>query len=136
MDISKGHFKYKKSTYNPLVRKKQFDIVDFLSFLGGTMGLLMGFSVLSFFEMIYWLGIRTLMKILKRSSKIQPNVTIVSEVNLVTEINPESEANLEDEIDSQSDENMNKKCGIVIEFFKSTSIHGVKNFVEGKLFDK
>jgi hypothetical protein len=51
-------FAYKKDALNQLVRKKHFNELDFLSYVGGILGLLAGFSALSFVELIYWFTIR------------------------------------------------------------------------------
>jgi hypothetical protein len=47
---------FKHGFYYPFVSQKQFDFVDFLSFVGGISGLLAGFSALSFIELMYWLA--------------------------------------------------------------------------------
>ena len=49
---------YKGNELNQLIRKKQFNLVDFMSFVGGILGLFAGFSALSFVELIYWFTIR------------------------------------------------------------------------------
>lgn len=64
---------YKNSEVNQLIRKKQFTAVDFLSFVGGILGLFAGFSALSFVELIYWFGIRVFVrKFTKIDSKVHP----------------------------------------------------------------
>ena len=52
------YIRYKTNAFNQLVRKQQFDTLDFLSFTGGILGLFAGFSALSFIELIYWFTIR------------------------------------------------------------------------------
>jgi hypothetical protein len=46
--------KYRRNTFSKLIRKKQFDEIDFLSFVGGLLGLFAGFSSLSAVELLYW----------------------------------------------------------------------------------
>ena len=65
---------YKNDVVNQLVRKKQFDEFDFLSFVGGILGLFAGFSALSLVELIYWFTIRIVfskfnIKVLPSSSR-------------------------------------------------------------------
>jgi len=40
-------------------------IIDFISSLGGVFGLFLGFSLLSFVEIIYWFGIVTLRRVMQ-----------------------------------------------------------------------
>ncbi|KAG5671285.1 hypothetical protein PVAND_001490 [Polypedilum vanderplanki] len=47
--------KYKSIFINKFLRKKQFNEIDFLSFVGGLLGLFAGFSVLSTVEIFFWL---------------------------------------------------------------------------------
>ncbi|KAG5673213.1 hypothetical protein PVAND_003277 [Polypedilum vanderplanki] len=48
------NIKYKNSLIDEIVRKRQFNEVDFLSFVGGLLNLFAGFSALSFIEILYW----------------------------------------------------------------------------------
>lgn len=50
--------KYEKNSFNAKVRRKQFNEIDFLCFLGGSLGLFAGFSMISFVECFYWTFIR------------------------------------------------------------------------------
>ena len=64
---------YKSSVVNQFIRKKQFTAVNFLSFVGGILGLFAGFSALSFVELIYWFVIRVFVgKFTKINSKVHP----------------------------------------------------------------
>jgi len=64
---------YKKSVLNELIHKKQFNEFDFLSFVGGFLGLFAGFSALSFIELIYWFTIRVFLVNLNRlRAKVHP----------------------------------------------------------------
>ena len=49
---------YKENVFNQLIRKKQFNELDFLSYVGGILGLFAGFSALSMVELIYWFSYR------------------------------------------------------------------------------
>lgn len=49
---------YKNLNFNELIMKKQYNFVDMLSFIGGLLGLLAGFSFLTFVEVIYWFSFR------------------------------------------------------------------------------
>ena len=51
---------YDQMRYNPLVRKQQFDMLDFFSYFGGLLGLFAGISILSIVEIIYWFTIQLL----------------------------------------------------------------------------
>jgi hypothetical protein len=64
---------YKSNEVNQFIRKKQFTAVDFLSFVGGILGLFAGFSALSFVELIYWFVIRVFVrKFTKGDTRIHP----------------------------------------------------------------
>ncbi|KAG5673243.1 hypothetical protein PVAND_003306 [Polypedilum vanderplanki] len=63
---------YKSVFFNKFIRKRQFNEIDFLSFVGGLLGLFAGFSALSFIEIFYWI----LRKILiKRTAIVHPLYT-------------------------------------------------------------
>jgi Amiloride-sensitive sodium channel len=51
-------FQYKSESFNPYILKRQFTELDFFSYTGGALGLFLGFSVLSFIEIIYYFTIR------------------------------------------------------------------------------
>jgi Amiloride-sensitive sodium channel len=51
-------FQFKSESFNPLILKRQFTELDFISYTGGALGLFLGFSVLSFIEIIYYFTIR------------------------------------------------------------------------------
>jgi hypothetical protein len=62
---------------NNLIRKQQFNELDFLSYIGGLLGLFAGFSVLSFAELVYWFSIRVCLEKMRRvSSKVVPLIRI------------------------------------------------------------
>lgn len=91
----------KKTEHNQLIRKKQFNEVDFLSFVGGLFGLFVGFSSLSFVEIIYWIS-RKLFSFIKckKLRRVYPT------------LNPEISSN-------QQNKNVLK------EYFNESSIHGI-----------
>jgi Amiloride-sensitive sodium channel len=49
---------YKNDRFNPLIMKRQFTELDLVSYTGGALGLFLGFSVVSFIEIIYYFTIR------------------------------------------------------------------------------
>jgi acid-sensing ion channel, other len=55
---SVSEFRYKDSDYFPLVRYQEFKDKDFLSYVGGLLGLFAGISVLSIVEFIYFFSLR------------------------------------------------------------------------------
>jgi hypothetical protein len=68
---------FESDNVNNIVRKQQFNELDFLSYIGGLLGLFAGFSVLSFIELIYWFLIRVCLDKMRRvSSKVVPVIRI------------------------------------------------------------
>jgi hypothetical protein len=64
---------FKQNTFNEFIRKRQFDIIDVISSVGGIFGLLAGFSLLSFIEIFYWATLRILStKTKMKNSKVFP----------------------------------------------------------------
>lgn len=51
-------FRYKESDYFTLIRYQEFRTKDFLSYVGGLLGLLAGISVLSIIEFFYFFSLR------------------------------------------------------------------------------
>ena len=65
--------KFKSQEFFPLIRRKQFSLVEFFSFVGGLLGLFAGFSVLSFVELIYYFTLRIGFKKCKSNNcKVSP----------------------------------------------------------------
>jgi len=58
-------FKFKDTEFNSLQRVRQFTIFDFLSYIGGLLGLFAGISVLSLFEIFYFFTLRLICEILR-----------------------------------------------------------------------
>lgn len=115
-----AYFKFGKSQFHHIVRKKQFNEVDFLSFIGGLLGLFAGFSALSFVEIIFWILIRVRGVISKRSnSAVHPKVIEVAEC--VREGNGN---NLDQISNSLNGENFEQK-NVAQEYFSESSIHGL-----------
>ena len=52
------------TTFDKITKDRAAKFVDMLSAIGGTMGLLTGFSIISGVEIVYW-GIKIILKILK-----------------------------------------------------------------------
>lgn len=98
---------FNSETVNKRVRRKQFNEVDFLSFVGGILGLFAGFSALSFVELIYWLIVRNFTK---KCNK------------MTAKVHPESS--------SQSEGNLMKI------YFESSSIHSFAYFINSNFADK
>ena len=93
------------------VRKRQFNWLDFFSYVGGILGLFAGFSALSFVEIIYWFTIRVMIKkISRKDTRVYPLMTA---------------------------EGSNIKCLKFIEFLQSflseSSIHGMWHIHEFSL---
>lgn len=57
-----------------MIIRKQFQALDYLSYVGGSLGLLVGMSLLSFVEILYFLSLRLIVKFLnnKKVIKVQP----------------------------------------------------------------
>ena len=47
----------KKLSHAEYQRSEKMTIIDFISSLGGLFGLFLGFSLMSFVEIIYWFGV-------------------------------------------------------------------------------
>ena len=57
-DIARVHFYFDKSSILQFTRQKRMTIVDYISQMGGLLGLFIGFSFISGAELIYWLTFR------------------------------------------------------------------------------
>lgn len=104
---------FKKTLFNQSIRKKNFIVLDFLSFVGGFLGLFAGFSVLSFVEMVYWI-FGQMCKLLIRQ-KI-PQTSIIKVKSIITE---------------KSEFRLVKQAGLenlIPTFFNESSVHGF-NFI-------
>ena len=103
-----GYIKFKNNVFNQLVRKQQFDKLDFLSFVGGILGLFAGFSALSFVELIYWFTIRVLIVNCKKiDKKVHPIEVIAKKDSKIARI-----------FDS------------FLSYFNESSIHGLNDVFE------
>ena len=99
---------YRNSVFNLLVRKKQFNELDFLSFVGGILGLFAGFSALSFVELIYWFAVR---------------VFIVNRRKVITGIHPDVEH-------VKNNSKILKMKGSVKSYLDQSSVHGLVHIFE------
>lgn len=93
----------------------QFDYVDFLSFVGGLLGFFAGFSALSLVELIYWFAIKAF------AHAVHYKVT----KNRVEPL----------EMDGTDDENKHR-FEIIVEYFQSSSIHGLNYFTNTNYAEK
>ena len=57
------------TTFDKITKDRAAKFVDMLSAIGGTMGLLTGFSIISGVEIFYF-GIKIILKILKRKRRV------------------------------------------------------------------
>ena len=57
-DITIVNFYFDKSTILQFTRQQSMTVVDYISQLGGLLGLFLGFSFISGVELFYWLTIR------------------------------------------------------------------------------
>jgi amiloride-sensitive sodium channel len=57
--------KFKDNEFVSMQRIRQFTVVDFLSYVGGLLGLFAGISVLSFFEILYFFSLRLVCEVLR-----------------------------------------------------------------------
>lgn len=61
---------FKEQEFTPFRRFRQFTFIDFLSYVGGLLGLFAGISVLSFFEIFYFLIPRFLTDVYRKMNKV------------------------------------------------------------------
>lgn len=94
--VSSFSFNFVKSEVNPIRKKKQFTNVEYLSYIGGLLGLFFGFSFVSFVELFYVFLFRTCLNFKSMRSKI---------------------------FDSSSTDFQEKKTNFIAKFFKTSSIH-------------
>jgi len=62
MDISIATFYFPRHTALELVKTPKMSIIDFLSQVGGILGLCVGISLISAMEFMYWLSIKIVQK--------------------------------------------------------------------------
>jgi acid-sensing ion channel, other len=58
-------FRFRYSEYFPLIRYQEFKTQDFLSYVGGLLGLFAGVSVLSIIEFVYFFTLRILTNVVR-----------------------------------------------------------------------
>ena len=61
------------TTFDKITKDRAAKFVDMLSAIGGTMGLLTGFSIISGVEIVYF-GIKIILKIIKDNQKQMKNI--------------------------------------------------------------
>ncbi|XP_070504562.1 uncharacterized protein [Chironomus tepperi] len=108
--ISKITVHFKSSTFSRYVRKKQFNEVDFLSFVGGILGLFAGFSVLSFVELFHWFCVKIC-------------INLCDAQNRVHTFNSEPE-------------NVARMPRVLQVFFESSSVHGLQYFLNKQVIER
>ncbi|KAG5667482.1 hypothetical protein PVAND_015462 [Polypedilum vanderplanki] len=67
---------YKSMQITEIKRKLQFNEIDFLSFVGGLLGLFAGFSALSFIEILYWMSLKFLILFRRQKTAIIHPMTV------------------------------------------------------------
>lgn len=74
-DIAIVNFYFDKSTALQFIRQKRMTIVDYISQMGGLLGLFIGFSFISGIELIYWFTIRLGRNISSSKGTLKPPKT-------------------------------------------------------------
>jgi hypothetical protein len=97
------------------IRKQQFNELDFLSYIGGLLGLFAGFSVLSFVELVYWFSIRVFLQRIRRASS-----TVVPLIRVPT-------------LSSSRLDNFGKQ---VKNYLQESSIHGLSYLSDGQFIQR
>ncbi|KAG5667483.1 hypothetical protein PVAND_015463 [Polypedilum vanderplanki] len=100
--------KYRQDFVSKFVRRKQFDEIDFFSFVGGLLGLFAGFSALSAVEIFYWFILKIFTKDCNRRSTV---------------VYPFKEIEV-------------RKSNIFEDFFSNSSIHGLSYLKDTNLIEK
>jgi hypothetical protein len=102
-NISEIYVIFKESQFFPFILKQQFTVLDFVAYTGGALGLFLGFSVVSFAEIVYYFNFR-----------------------------PISDCKRKNKIRSENQTPKTKKSaalGFLFEFFDHSSIHGMNQIV-------
>lgn len=94
--------RFRDTSLNQFIRKKQFNELDFLSFVGGLLGLFAGFSAISFVEFIYWFTVRLLIEMCQKT-KLQ--------------VHP---------VGSNENQQVSVKKSYFESYFKESTIHGLR----------
>jgi hypothetical protein len=90
-----------------LKKKKNFTMIDILSYIGGMLGLLSGFSFISIVELVYVFVLKPIMSLkCLRSNKVGP----------------------------KTDDQPERKKNFVAEYLTESSIHSFYYFVNGESF--
>jgi ABC-type Fe3+-siderophore transport system permease subunit len=99
---------FKNSQFYPLILQQQFTVLDFVSYIGGALGLFLGFSVLSFFEILYYFSIRIVLSF-KQNQKVESEVRVIDHKSSI----------------------IYQFC---FDFFENSSIHGMNQIIMRKRF--
>jgi uncharacterized membrane protein len=91
---------FKSSSFFPFLLQQNSGILDFLGCCGGSLGLFLGFSVLSAIELVYFFTVRMILR-KKASNRVEENSSSVQA----------------------------RAADIATEAFKTSTIHGFKNCV-------
>lgn len=76
-NVTQLSFRFGDEYFRPMRRKLRYTIIDFLSYVGGLLGLFAGISVLSFFELFYFYVLRILSNIFVKKEAERQSVLIV-----------------------------------------------------------
>jgi hypothetical protein len=60
---------FKQNEFYPTVRQRQLTEIDYLSYIGGTLGLFAGFSILTFLELFFYFIFRPAVRCMKKKFK-------------------------------------------------------------------
>lgn len=79
-NLTQFTFKFSDDDFHPLCRTRRFTTIDFLSNVGGVLGLFAGISVLSFFEAFYFFTLRIWSNIIISRKAVKHAVIMVEPV--------------------------------------------------------
>jgi len=68
-DIAVANFYFSKPTTLEYRRSENMRLIDFVSQIGGLFGLCLGFSIISFIELFYWISIRLCRNLVRENHK-------------------------------------------------------------------
>lgn len=73
--------RFSAAEFYPTIRRKHFTQIEIFSFVGGLLGLFLGFSVLSFAEIIYFIAFGLMGKVKKRRVSPVVGITLAPRTN-------------------------------------------------------
>ncbi|KAG5668268.1 hypothetical protein PVAND_016215 [Polypedilum vanderplanki] len=80
------HVGFREPYFYPYILKRQFTELDFVSYIGGALGLFLGFSILSFVEIFYYFTIRIAFEFIRSKKKVS-NMAITENSRKENELN-------------------------------------------------